>query len=182
MAARLSEAERTELEARRETLELGLRMLTATLRIRTTRCGCKGSSAPGRASAAAWVAGGSGCGSGRAEPGTGGGVGLQQIWDTVCFGVACCATVSVVVFRCGLLSLQFSATRNPSWELGPALAGLFRASCVGPKREPFASGITARCGSRFVSGPPRAKCACYAKIHGTKHPSQAPNSCNFVAG
>ena len=41
-----------------------------------------------------------------------------------------CGSVSVWV-----AFLAFSATRNPSWELGPALAGLFRASvflCLQP--------------------------------------------------
>jgi hypothetical protein len=55
--------------------------------------------------------------------------GLQQIWDTVCFGVACCATVSVVVFRCGLLSLHSRQPATPLGNSAPLWRGFFvRAS------------------------------------------------------
>jgi hypothetical protein len=71
------------------------------------------------------VAGGSGCGSGATEPLAGGltanlGHGLFR-GRVLCNRF--CGSVSVWV-----AFLAFSATRNPSWELGPALAGLFRAS------------------------------------------------------
>ena len=58
MAARLSEAERTELEARRETLELGLRMLTATLRIGRRVAAARGARRPEeRPRLRGWLAG-----------------------------------------------------------------------------------------------------------------------------